>query len=76
LLPVGCGRALARGPAAVEPEWRLRLLGDTDALVQMRNRIEQRDANPAWLQAKGRVPAPDSVPHELFDEALHPSARS
>jgi len=70
------GRALARGPESVEPEWRLRLLGDTDALVQMRSRIEQRDASPAWLQAKGRLPEPDSLPHELFDEALHPPVRS
>jgi len=69
-------RALARGPEAVEPEWRLRLLGDTDALVHMRDRIERREANAAWLQAKGRGAASEPMRHEPLGEALHPPLSS
>ena len=69
-------RALARGPEAVELEWRLRLLGDTGALAQLRDRIERREANAAWLQAKGRCPAAEAMRHEPLGEALHPPLSS
>ena len=69
-------RALARGPETVEPEWRLRLLGDTGALVHLCDRIERREANSAWLQAKGRKPAVESMRHEALGEALHPPLSS
>jgi membrane glycosyltransferase len=69
-------RALARGPESIEPEWRLRLLGDTAALGEMRDRIERRDANPGWLQAKGSRPALEADAHDHFGEALHPPLSS
>ncbi|MEP7057735.1 MAG: glucans biosynthesis glucosyltransferase MdoH [Caldimonas sp.] len=49
-------RALMRGPAAVDDEERLRLLGDTQALAEMHARIERRLAAPQWLG--GAQPAP------------------
>jgi hypothetical protein len=54
----------------------LRLLGDTDALVHMRDRIERREANAAWLQAKGRGAASEPMRHEPLGEALHPPLSS
>ena len=69
-------RALARGPESIEREWQLRLLGDTAALGDMRDRIERREAHASWLQAKGRPPMVPAASHEGFGEALHPPLSS
>ena len=70
------GRALARGPQSIDREWQLRLLGDTAALADMRDRIERREAHPSWLQSRSRAPAIEPTSHEPLGEALHPPMSS
>ena len=50
-------RALARGPEASSPNGACACSATPAPSRSMRDRIERREANAAWLQAKGRGPA-------------------
>ena len=64
-------RAVARGPGAIGADERLRLLGDSRALDEIRVQVELRRADPGWW---GEAPSRSADQRRAHERALRADA--